>query len=348
MVTVKENPKAAAKPAANKKSTPKKAAPKKEPAKPASGMATASSVGPDNIEDLHHLPVKNLHVEKGANPRKRFDREALKGLAQDIKLRGILNPLTVVNRKGKIVVVAGERRYRAAQLAKLDKVPVRFVRDDEDEIEGARVAENFHQQKLHPLEEAMAMKRLMGRKITLPGDKVPTFMNTKGLAKYFSVTSGLVSQRMALLEMPQPVQDALLKDQITVSQARELQTVKDEKLQLKLLQRIKNSTEPVRVQDIKREVEKRGAKKKTTKSGKARGRPPVEDSTAPNVARQGAEKAIEHLGQAKVTPRKVTELREGLATVYTRFERAKSDERKAFYKGMLAGLEWCGSFRENL
>lgn len=94
-------------------------------------------------------------------PRKEFDESAMYDLMNSIKEHGIINPIVVTRRDGRYMIIAGERRYRAALMAGLEKVPV-IVKDyTEKEIQEISLIENLQREDLNPIEAAWGMKRLM-------------------------------------------------------------------------------------------------------------------------------------------------------------------------------------------
>lgn len=94
-------------------------------------------------------------------PRKKFDEEKLQALADSIEVHGIVSPLIVVKKDNYYMIVAGERRYRAARLLKLKTVPV-IVKDyDELKAEEIALVENLQRENLNPVEEALGYKSLM-------------------------------------------------------------------------------------------------------------------------------------------------------------------------------------------
>lgn len=135
------------------------AIPKKEvPTDPAQ---VASSPAVENLDgELRHLPIEFL--ERGRyQPRRDMDPQALEDLAASIKAQGIMQPI-VVRPQGpkKFEIIAGERRWRASQLAGLDKVPC-VIRDVPDEAAIAMaLIENIQREDLNPIEEAAALQRL--------------------------------------------------------------------------------------------------------------------------------------------------------------------------------------------
>ena len=94
-------------------------------------------------------------------PRKEFDENAMYDLMNSIKEHGIINPIVVTKRDGGYMIIAGERRYRAAKMAELEKVPV-IVKDySEKEIQEISLIENLQREDLNPIEAAWGMKKLM-------------------------------------------------------------------------------------------------------------------------------------------------------------------------------------------
>lgn len=324
----------------------------KEPKKESKKEGKSAASKKDADSDFQYVNVEKIVVEQGGNHRKVFDRESLKGLADSIRQVGVLNPLTVCIRDGKYTLIAGERRLRASKIAGLTVVPVFVIPDNPAMNELARFIENAQDDNLSPLEEAMGLKRLLGKTYPMPdntGKPVPTVLNVKNLSQLIGKTPGYVSQRLTLLELHKDIQQALLKGEVSLSQARELHSAGDEKLQLKLLAKIRGSDDSVRVKDIKSDIDKSKAKRRVADAeGKRRGRPPKEDGVIPNVARQGLEAALQHLADVKLEVKKVTEVREGMAMVYEKFDKAKSDEKKMFYKGAIAALEWATGIKEDL
>ena len=94
-------------------------------------------------------------------PRKEFDESAMYDLMNSIKEHGIINPIVVIRRGEKYMIIAGERRYRAAIMAGLEKVPVLVKNYSEKEIQEISLIENLQREDLNPIEAAYGMKKLM-------------------------------------------------------------------------------------------------------------------------------------------------------------------------------------------
>lgn len=175
------------------------------------------------------VPVDHLHPNPD-QPRKTFTPEALEQLAQSIRQKGIIQPLIVraSSRTDHYEIVAGERRWRASQLAELHAVPV-VVRDFTDvEVLEIAIIENIQREDLNPIEEALAYRQLMDR-----------FGHTQEkLAEALSRSRSHIANSMRLLSLPEPVQSMLRKGDLTAGHARALITSPDPtKLALQAVQR---------------------------------------------------------------------------------------------------------------
>lgn len=164
------------------------------------------------------LPLAALRA--GAyQPRTRMDEQALNELAESIRSQGVMQPILVRPIKGrgarKYEIIAGERRFRAAQLAGLKDVPV-LVRDVEDENAAIMaLIENIQREDLNPLEEAQGVKRLLDE-FGLTHEQA-----AKAIGRSRSATSNI----LRLLNLADPVQTMLLAGDIDMGHARALLAV---------------------------------------------------------------------------------------------------------------------------
>ena len=138
-------------------------------------------------------------------PRKHFDDEKLQELAASLKAKGLLQPIVVRRAGDRFQIVAGERRYRAAKLAGMDRVPA-LVRDTEDPLELALI-ENLQREDLTPLEEAEALSGLIERHS----------YSHRELGELIGKSRPYVSNALALLRLPNHVKDELHREGRTVS-----------------------------------------------------------------------------------------------------------------------------------
>ncbi len=177
--------------------------------------------------------IKNIEITKVIpnpdQPRKQFDELALQELAISIKQHGIIQPIVVTPKANKYRIVAGERRYRAAKIAGLKKLPV-IIRNHEEleELEIALV-ENVQRVDLSPLEQAISVVRLRDQ----------FSLSLKQIAAKLGKAETTVSNIIRLLQLPQEAIEALQKNKISEGHGRAILALRtDKKLQLELLNKI--------------------------------------------------------------------------------------------------------------
>lgn len=114
----------------------------------------------ENIDQIQMIATKDILISSG-NPRKNFDMEGIESLAESIKMYGVLQPLVLIREKNKYRIVAGERRFRAAKVAKLSEVPAIIKELTEKDQNMISMVENIQREDLNPYEEAMAYNNIM-------------------------------------------------------------------------------------------------------------------------------------------------------------------------------------------
>ncbi len=163
------------------------------------------------------LPIQSI-VPNPNQPRKKFEPEALTELADSIKQNGILQPILVRKKRDKYEIVAGERRYQAAKLAKIKEVPV-VIRDvSDEEILQLALIENLQRSNLNPIEEAQ------GYKVLIKQNK----MTQEELAQALSKSRSAITNTLRLLDLPQAVQQYMLDGLLTAGHARAILAVPSE------------------------------------------------------------------------------------------------------------------------
>ncbi len=181
-------------------------------------------------------------------PREVFDEKALKELAVSIKEHGVIQPIIVRSVNGKYEIIAGERRYKASALAGLTKIPA-IIRDLDDK-ESSKVAllENLQRKNLNPIEEARTYQKI------LEIDE----MTQDELAKTMGKSQSAVANKIRLLSLPDEIQDALLKEQISERHARTLLNIPDSEKQKEMLKKVIDTKMSVRnlEEEIKKEYPK--------------------------------------------------------------------------------------------
>lgn len=177
-------------------------------------------------EVIKEVPAENLlnlsDIEPNSNqPRKEFDKAALEELADSIKKHGVIEPI-VVSKTGKTYrIIAGERRWRAARMAGLKKIPV-VIKDysDRERMEVALI-ENLQREDLNPIEEALAYQSLIDE-YNMKQDEV---------ADKVSKSRSAITNMLRLLKLSDKVKQLLLDGKISSGHARCLVVVEDEAVQ---------------------------------------------------------------------------------------------------------------------
>lgn len=145
-------------------------------------------------------------------PRKHFDESALAELADSIRAQGVIQPVVVRRRSGEYELVAGERRWRAAQQAGLDRIPAVIRAVDDNQAAAMALIENLQREDLDAIEQALAMRRLV-KEFELTHQQV---------ADVLGVSRPAVSNALRLLDLAAPVQQLLRERRIEAGHARSL------------------------------------------------------------------------------------------------------------------------------
>ena len=164
--------------------------------------------------EYRSLPLAQLQ-ESPTNPRRRFDQRALEELAASFTTQGVLQPLLVrPANDGKYEVVAGARRFRAAQIATLKDVPVRVVELSDAAVRESQLTENLLREDVHPYEEALALAGLLH----LEG----AAYDVSSIASRLGKSPAYITTRIRLIELAPSIAEAFLGDQIGVGHALEI------------------------------------------------------------------------------------------------------------------------------
>lgn len=153
-------------------------------------------------------------------PRRDFDDEALKGLADSIKEKGLIQPVTVrykdTDGEFEYELVAGERRFRAAKMAGLSVIPAIITQYDDKMMAEAALIENLQREDLNPVEEASAYETIM-KSYELTQEE---------LAESVGKSRSHVANTLRLMDLPDEVKDMLSERKLTAGQARPLLSLK--------------------------------------------------------------------------------------------------------------------------
>ena len=175
------------------------------------------------------------NVANEGQPRKNFNEEDLKDLAASIEKYGIIQPLLLKKKEDKYEIIAGERRFRAAKLAGLEKVPA-IVKDITDH-ESSRIAiiENIQRKDLSPVEEAMSYRHLLDSQD----------LTQKELAEEIGKSRQYIGNTIRLLNLDPRVLKLLEEEKISVSHGKKLLSIKDGDRQYKEAMKIIKDSLPV-------------------------------------------------------------------------------------------------------
>lgn len=174
-------------------------------------------------DEVRRLPVGDI-VPGPVQPRRGFDEERLAELADSIRQHGVVQPLLVRPHGPKYELIAGERRWRAAQLAGLTEVPV-MIRELRD-AEALKIAlvENLQREDLNALEEAEAYSRLL-QEFHMTQEEVSTAVGK---------SRPVVANTLRLLQLPPPIKEAIAQGTLSAGHGRTLLGVSDPRTQLTL------------------------------------------------------------------------------------------------------------------
>ena len=152
----------------------------------------------------------NLIYPNKEQPRKEFDAEKLEELAQSIKLYGVLQPIAVRQVDDKYEIIAGERRWRAAGIAKIQQVPVHIVACNDSEVLTFSLIENIQRSDLNPIEEAVAIQSIIKR----------CDCRQEDLSEIVGKSRSYVANSIRLLSLPESVQLLIKEKKITAGHGK--------------------------------------------------------------------------------------------------------------------------------
>lgn len=180
----------------------------------------------EQLSQLKEVPIEDLTANQD-QPRKDFEAEGLKELAESIKIHGILQPLVVTKlASGKYQIIAGERRYRASKMAGLTKVPVVVRSLSAQHTLEVALIENVQRRDLQPLELATAYLKLHDQ----------FNMTYKDIGLRVGKTLGAVNNTVRVLTLPPEVKEALRAEKISEGHAKALLGLKSPEEQIKTMQ----------------------------------------------------------------------------------------------------------------
>ncbi|MDM5157589.1 nucleoid occlusion protein [Bacillus sp. DX1.1] len=179
-------------------------------------------------EEIQQVPIANI-IPNRYQPRTVFDDARIEELALTIRTHGLIQPIVVRQyEEDKYEIIAGERRFRAATKLGWEKVPAIIKNLNDTETASVALIENLQREELTAIEEAVAYQKL----IELHN------LTQEALAQRLGKGQSTIANKLRLLKLPEEIKRALLDKSITERHARALIPLKNEELQLKVLQEI--------------------------------------------------------------------------------------------------------------
>ena len=198
--------------------------------------------------ELMQLSVSQVHPNP-YQPRQHFDTERLQELASSLKAQGLLQPIVVRRQRHGFELIAGERRWRAAQMAGLETIPALFKSASDEEVLGLALLENLQREDLNPLDEARAYQRL----------QTEFHLRQEDVAQYVGKDRSSIANALRLLKLPQVLQEDLETGRLTMGHARALLALESEEAQLRLRDQILAAGLSVRETEAQVRTQKRAA-----------------------------------------------------------------------------------------
>ena len=189
-------------------------------------QATSASIEADEDRVLY-IDINDIKPNKD-QPRKTFNEEKLKDLANSIKENGVIQPLIIRKAQNGYELVAGERRWRAARIAEIKKVPCIIRNFDEKQNMIVAIIENMQRENLDPIEEALGLNEMIKR-FEFTQEQVS---NALGKSRAY------IANSLRLLKLPEKIQNMIIEGHISAAHGRTIITIKDEKKQIEVCDKI--------------------------------------------------------------------------------------------------------------
>ncbi len=194
------------------------------------------TVTKESAENVLNLPIGKIHPNR-FQPRTIFDDSKIEELARTIHTHGIIQPIVVrTMENGDYEIIAGERRYRAMKSLQWVEVPAIIREMSDKETASVALIENLQREELTAIEEAQAFQQLLELHE----------LTQEALAQRLGKGQSTVANKLRLLKLPEQIKESILKREISERHARALVPLKNEELQLQLLEEIKEQDYNVR------------------------------------------------------------------------------------------------------
>lgn len=200
-------------------------------------VATAGSTGEEPVVSNEVMISINKIDTNRLQPRKNFNQKQIEELSESIKIHGIIQPLVLQKKDdNRYEIIAGERRFRAARLAKLKEVPAVIKEYEDQERFEIALIENIQREDLNSIEEAQAYSRLIEE----------YGLRQEELALRVSKSRTAISNSMRLLKLDERVQEMVINDEISGGHARALLSIENAELQYETAVKVAEASMSVR------------------------------------------------------------------------------------------------------
>ena len=179
-------------------------------------------------KDITTIELKNIYPNQD-QPRRVFDEEKIKILSESIKNYGVLQPIVLKpDEKGKYMIIAGERRYRASKLARKVDIPAVIKDIPMKDIMEIALIENLQREELNPIEEALAYKSLIKN----------YSVTQEEISEAVGKSRPHITNTLRLLNLPKQITDMIDQGQITAGHGKAILRLSDENLQIELANKV--------------------------------------------------------------------------------------------------------------
>ena len=218
----------------------------------AKGLSTMISQTPSKVDEnvVFHLNIIDVEPNK-EQPRKAFDKEKLDALTSSISEIGVILPIIVTKKEsGRYMIIAGERRWRAAKAAGLKKIPAIIKNYEEKEAAEVALIENLQREDLNPIEEAKGYKSLIDG----------FSMTQEEISKRVGKSRSAITNSLRILNLPDEIIKYVISGEISQGHARALLSIDSDKLKIETAKRI--IKEGLNVRQVENLVKNLGNNKK--------------------------------------------------------------------------------------
>ena len=202
------------------------------------------------MDSMTEIKLSDI-IPNPTQPRTEFNEEALNELAESIRQLGLIQPITVKREGDKYIIISGERRWRASEMAGLESIPAYIREVDDTTLHAMALVENIQREDLNAIEISLGMQRLIEE----------CGLTQEALAERLGKKRSTVTNYLRLLNLPNEVQFAIKSGIISMGHAKAIASAENETKQLALLKKcIKNNLSVRQIEELARNTSEKKAK----------------------------------------------------------------------------------------